>query len=449
MVPPSPAAILVRVNTTRILPFCLLGLAACSGPSSAPGPPPSAFDLFGTEHLAVRLSGPELGELRSVVALEVDGRRLLGTPLAPEGPHLDATLEEDAASGRFALTGRLGTPFGVVDLAGHVDPGGLVASVAPHGTRPELLDARLDGEPTDGTGPVDDYAVVARALRSAVERSFVDARALGRTPAQRMLGAVDAELGGAQDDFDVLAGFARASGRWPEATLGLARTGQETGRRAVGSLAALPDDLGPHERYLSLADLTDVASVDAAFGAFDLDVRTLVLDLRGGGPDDLHLVRCAPWLGVAPEHVGTWRTNALYRDGAVPDESAPLPVLDLVDACEREPAFLPGRFAVDVGTVEQPLEADVTVLLDAASGGGAVALAAALEEQGDARVIGRVPERAGELAWTVDLPGGWVLTMPVAQHQRPDGQDTATRPPVPSLALEGDDALTEAFGRTL
>jgi hypothetical protein len=406
------------------------------------GPDPSALDLFGTERLAMTLTGPELGRLRSVVALEVDGDRLLATG----NLELDAALTEEPSTGRFALEGRLATPMGSANLGGTISPVGLAAQVADGAGAGVLRGARLTGEASDAPLPLDDYGALARAVRSVLGLQYVDARELARAQAQRFQTRLEQAYESAGDDFDALTGFARALEAWPGVELALQRPDPDALPTPVAS-APLPLTLGETERYVTLAELGDAEAIDSVLGDIDLAVETLVLDLRGEGTADLHLLRCAPWLDVEPEALGTWSTNALHRDGAVPDPDAPLPSLPLADAVTREAAFLPGRFRIDPGAVERPLEAEVRVLLDARSGGGAVALATALAASGRGQAMGALPEHPGELARSVALPSGFVLRLPVAQRLDAEGRPIREAPPALVPYAEGVDPIAAAFGR--
>ena len=390
--------------------------SACASPQPIEIAHLSASDLFGAEQVELTWTYGSQEQRWSSHAAHADGRlelvRTVQGRLAPE--RFEGQLDLDETTGRARVAGQLWIDGQARELEGELVAGVLQLT----GDSTKLLGQRAAADAKART-----YNGLPLEIFATLEASFHDARALELTPAVRFKEELRTRFPEVTDDLELLAAFELATMNWSEGQLTLHRrtpasptpATSEIDQRLIAPSWILLDPSSPGASPADLAPALD---------SLPVDTERLVIDLRDTGRSDLALLGFAAWLGLGPEELGVWSAGALYRDGATPDDSAPIPVLALEEFLQRPGAALPGRFRIDPGPRKARLEADLVFILDESTGVGATVLAAAAVHAGRASWFGALPPAAGLLYQRTELSDNFDLWLPVARHRHGDGRET-------------------------
>jgi hypothetical protein len=397
---------------------------SCAAPTDNGPPPPTLASVFGGERFAVDLELTGTGVLRSHASARLTGQDLTLVP-RPFAPPPRSGPSQVPPSAPWDLEARLGTPFSgdradsllgrfsagflEAEFTGQIDPRGLSGqlSVADgHGA------GRLEARPEAIVEP-HSYPELARRIESAARGAWVEVRRLELNPWRIFIDDLQRGFATCQDDVEVWLCFERARQELAAPALRLTRAlAAPPAPAEQGALRSLPADW----LWASPAALSSSARIDATFEAWPLEARGAVLDLRGSGAADLQLARLLAWLGMPAENLGILASQGYFRGGRERDE--PVASRAPESLFELPPGGWPARLRLDPGSLPINRLArprlELILLLDGDSGPTALALAAALKQAGRARLVGRTPERIGEVCRAVPLGDGFELLLPVA-----------------------------------
>lgn len=421
--PPFRSEANLRAATVAALAWALLA-GACSAPPAGGPPAPTLQSVFGGERFDVELELPGTGVLRSRAEARLSGQDLTLVP-RPFAPPPRSGPSQVPPSAPWDLSARLGTPFSgdradsllgrfssaflEAEFAGQLDPRGLSGQL---GSAEDQSAGRLLAVPSAGGGPYS-YADLARRVEAAARGAWVEVRRLELNPWRTFVEDLQRGFASAQDDVEAWLCFERARKELGAPALELTR--------AAPAPASPAENAGPRSLpadwvWASPAALSSLARIDAAFDSWPLETRGAVLDLRGSGPADLQLARLLAWLGLPAENLGILASQGYFRGGRELDE--PVASRSPESLFELPAGGWPARLRLDPGALPPNRLArprlELILLLDRSSGPTALALSVALKQAGRARLVGRTPERIGEVRRAVALGDGFALLLPVA-----------------------------------
>lgn len=434
-------ALPARSPGRQALLLCATGLFVGCASAPAPEPPaPSLLSVYGTTRFACTLELPSSGRLRTEAEARLSGQRLQLVPRSFAPPPRGGAAGAPA-SAPWDLSAELGTPFdgtGPQSLLGHFSASFLEAEFAgqidPTGLAGELSNAsgqasgRLSARPIASPAPRA-YPDLARRIDSAARGAWVEPRRLELTPWKTFIDDLQRGCAAAQDDVEVWLCFQRALTELNAPGISLVRREADELRSAPAEREA-PRSLPSDWVWAKTSQLASEAAIDAAFQSWPLELRGAILDLRGSGPADLHLVRLLAWLDLPAETLGVLASQGYFRadrdaDGPILERPAgglyELPAGGWPATLRLAPGELPPNWLAR-GRLQ------LIVLLDQASGPAAVSLALGLRSAGRARLVGRAPARPGEVVRGVALGDGFELNLPVAHFLGQDGLPLLEQP---------------------
>jgi hypothetical protein len=396
----------------------------CATPTESGPPPPTLQSVYGGERFAVELELAAAGVLRSRARARLTGQDLTLVP-RPFAPPPRGGPSQVPPSAPWDLGARLGTPFSgdsADSLLGRFSSGFLEAEftgqIDPRGLSGQLAVAegpavgRLVAHPEAIAEP-HSYPELARRIESAARGAWVEVRRLELNPWRIFIDDLQRGFATCQDDVEVWLCFERARQELAAPALRLTRAlAAPPAPAEQGAPRSLPADW----LWASPAALSRSARIDATIEAWPLEARGAVLDLRGSGAADLQLARLLAWLGLPAESLGVLASQGYFRGGRERDE--PVASRAAESLFELPPGGWPARLRLDPGSLPVNRLArprlELILLLDGGSGPTATALALALKQAGRAQLVGRTPERIGEVCRAVPLGDGFELVLPVA-----------------------------------
>jgi hypothetical protein len=425
-------------HAVRYLPLGLLGVALGCASTPPPGPPPpTLLSVFGTTRFACTLVLPEAGELRSVAEASLDGQRLQLRP-RPFALPLRGGAVGAPASAPWDLATAIGTPFGgtepqslvgrfsaaflSADFSGQLNAAGMEGDLtAGDGRAAGRLIARPAGEPSARS-----YKELARRIDSAARGAWVDPRRLELTPWKTFIEDLQRGFAECADDVEVWLCYQRALQELNAPGLSLLRP-VESALEKPAANSVPPRSLPRDWAWAAPTQLASAVEIDRTFQAWPLELRGAILDLRGSGPADVHLVRLLTWLGLPAETLGVLASQNNFRIDR--DPKGPVVERPAEGLYDLPPGGWPARLRLMPGDLPPQWLArgrlELLVLLDRDSGPTATALALGLRSRGRARLVGAAPKRPGEVLRGVPLGDGFELSLPVAHFLGQDGAPLA------------------------